>query len=136
MNKTIAFEIGTEELPALELYNVVNQIEDIFCDKQKVVFDYKEKQIFFGPRRIVVKITGVPEKIEASIEEHKGPKLDIAYKDNQPTNACIGFAKGKGLSVEDLEQRDSYVYAVKRIPELNVKDVLPELFSSLIKSIK
>lgn len=131
----IVFEIGTEELPALELYNALKQVEDLVCKQPGKYFDYDDIQIYSTPRRIILCINGVPGKIEAKTEEYKGPKLEIAYKDGKPTAAAIGFAKGKGLDVGELKEKDGCVFAVKKTPEQNVADLLPELLLSLIKDI-
>lgn len=135
MTKTICFEIGTEELPALELYNAKKQVTNFVCNQPGKLFDYEEVNIYTTPRRIIVEVTGVPEVTEAKTEEFKGPKLEIAFKDGKPTKAAIGFARGKGLDVADLQQKDGYVYAVKQTPEKKIIDLLPDIFLNLIKSI-
>ena len=78
MKKNVVFEIGTEELPALELHAATKQVEDIVSAQPGKLFDYDEVKVYSTPRRIIVSITGVPEKIEASVSENKGPKLEIA----------------------------------------------------------
>lgn len=135
MNSNIVFEIGTEELPALELHNAIKQVEDLVCNQQGKHFEYEDIKIYATPRRIILCINGVPEKIEAKTEEFKGPKLEIAFKDGKPTPAAIGFAKGKGLDVSELKQKDGCVFAVKNTPEQNISDMLPDLFYNLIKNI-
>ena len=131
----IVFEIGTEELPALELHKATKQVEDLVCNQPGKYFDYDDIQIYSTPRRIILCIKGVPEKIEAKTEEFKGPKLEIAYKDGKPTPAAIGFAKGKGIDVSELKEKDGCVFAVKNTPEQNVSELLPDLLSGLIKDI-
>lgn len=132
---SIVFEIGTEELPALELINAIKQVEDMVCKQPGKLFDYDEIKIYSTPRRIIVTISGVPEKIEAKREEKKGPKLEIALSDGKYTKAAEGFAKGAGIDVEDLVQKDGCVYAMRDIPEKQIIDVLPELFLRLITDI-
>lgn len=138
--KTVAFEIGTEELPAVELHSATQQVEKLVNGQKDKLFDQDCALVYSTPRRIIVVIEGVPEKIEASVEEYKGPKTSIAFCDGEPTKAAIGFARGKGMKAEDLEIREidgeEYVFAVKEIPEKNIADMLPELFTDLIKSIK
>lgn len=131
----IVFEIGTEELPALEIHNALKQVEDLVCNQSGKYFDYDDIQIYSTPRRIILCINGVPEKIEAKTEEFKGPKLEIAYKEGKPTPAAIGFARGKGIDVRELNEKDGCVFAVKESPEQNVADLLPELLLGLIKDI-
>lgn len=136
MNKDIVFEIGTEELPAIELHSAHKQVEAMVAGQPGKLFEYDEVKVYSTPRRIIVLVTGVPEKIEAKTEKYKGPKIDIAIKDGQYTKAAIGFAKGKGISADELIQEDGYVYAQKNIPEQKIIDMLPELFLNIIKDIK
>lgn len=136
MNNTIAFEIGTEEIPAIELHNATTQIYNLVCNQPCKLFDYDEIKIYSTPRRLIVTITGVPEKIEAKVVEHKGPKLAIAKKDGEYTKAALGFARSKGIDASDLIEKDDYVYAIQSIPEKYIIDMLPGLFIDLIKSIK
>lgn len=131
----IIFEIGTEELPAIELHAATKQVEDLVCNQPGKYFDYEEIKIYSTPRRIIVNIKGVPEKIEAKREERKGPKLEIAKQDGQYTKAAIGFAKGAGISVEELVEKDGCIYAMRDVPEQKIIDMLPELFVGLIKNI-
>lgn len=131
----IVFEIGTEELPALELHAATKQVEDLVCKQPGKLFEYKDIKIYSTPRRIIVCINGVPEKIEAKREERKGPKLEIAKQDGKYTKAAIGFAKGAGIEVDDLIEKDGCIYAVRDLPEQKIIDMLPDLFVGLIKNI-
>lgn len=135
MKKNVVFEIGTEELPALELHAATKQVEDIVSAQPGKLFNYDEVKVYSTPRRIIVSITGVPEKIEASVSENKGPKLEIALDGGTYTKAAEGFARGQGISTDELVQKDGYVFAVKEIPEQKIMDMLPGLFLDLIKSI-
>ena len=135
MKSNVVFEIGTEELPALELHNTLKQVEDLVCNQKGKHFEYDDIKIYTTPRRIIVCINGVPEKVEAKTEVFQGPKLDIAFKDGQPTQAAIGFAKGKGVDVGDLIKRDGYVFVETKTPETKVIDLLPNLIIGLIKDI-
>lgn len=138
--KTVIFELGTEELPALELHQATQQIKKEITGKSGKIFDHDSAEVFTTPRRIIIQIKGVPESIPASVEEYKGPAERIAFKDGEPTPAAIGFARGKGLSVEDLDLREvdgeKYVFAVKHIAEKKIADILPKIFLNLIENIK
>lgn len=135
MANTIIFEIGTEELPAIELHTVTLQVEDIVYNQPGKLFDFEKASVYTTPRRIIVEITGVPEIIEAKREERRGPKLEIAKENGQYTKAAIGFAKGSGIDVDDLIEKDGCIFAIKDIPEQKIIDMLPGLFTDLIKSI-
>ena len=78
MKSNVVFEIGTEELPALELHNTLKQVEDLVCNQKGKHFEYDDIKIYSTPRRIIVCINGVPEKVEAKTEVFQGPKLAIS----------------------------------------------------------
>ncbi|MBR2789316.1 MAG: glycine--tRNA ligase subunit beta, partial [Eggerthellaceae bacterium] len=101
--KTIAFEIGTEELPAFALHEATKQVLDITTGQPGKLFDFDEVRVYSTPRRIILIITGVPEETPAFDEEFRGPAVRIAYDAaGNPTKAAAGFAPGKGVAVEDL----------------------------------
>lgn len=139
---TLAFEIGVEEIPAFDLDSANKQLEKMvpaaFTDA-RIPFDSVE--IHSSPRRLIVVAYGVADATEALVEEHKGPAAKIAFDvDGNPTKAAIGFARGKGLTPENLERREvkgvEYVFATKNIPATPVADLLPDILAGFITAIK
>ena len=140
-NKTLAFEIGTEELPAFDLHNAtvaLGGLAEAALDGAKI--PHGEITVYTTPRRLIVIVADVPEMTEAAVEVFRGPSAKIAFDENgEPTKAALGFARGKGVDASALERRDEngveYVYAVKETPSLDVAALLPELLGNLITSI-
>ena len=139
---TLAFEIGVEEIPAFDLDSANKQLEKMvpaaFADA-RIPFDSIE--IHSSPRRLIVMAYGVADATEALVEEYKGPAAKIAFDaDGNPTKAAIGFARGKGLSPENLERREvngtEYVFATKNIPATPVADLLSDVLAGFITAIK
>lgn len=139
---TLAFEIGVEEIPAFDLDSADKQLEKMvpaaFADA-RIPCDSIE--IHSSPRRLIVMAYGVADATEALVEEYKGPAAKIAFDaDGNPTKAAIGFARGKGLSPENLERREvngtEYVFATKNIPATPVADLLPDVLAGFITAIK
>lgn len=139
---TLAFEIGVEEIPAFDLDSANKQLEKMvpaaFTDA-RIPFDSVE--IHSSPRRLIVVAYGVADATEALVEEYKGPAAKIAFDaDGNPTKAAIGFARGKGLTPENLERREvkgaEYVFATKNIPATPVADLLPDILAGFITAIK
>ena len=65
-----------------------------------------ESRVFSTPRRIGVAVTGL-ELGRPPVEALKlGPSVDIAKVDGVWTRAAEGFARGKGLTTEDLQVVD------------------------------
>ena len=141
-NKTLAFEIGTEELPAFDLHDATTKLGGIAAkalDGAKI--PHGAIDVYTTPRRLIVIVADVPERTEASVEEFRGPSAKIAFDENgQPTKAAIGFAKGKGVDPSTLERRDEngveYVYAIKETPSIDVASLLPDLLGSIITGIE
>lgn len=139
---TLAFEIGVEEIPAFDLDSANKQLEKMvpaaFVDAR---IPYDSIEIHSSPRRLIVMAYGVADATEALVEEYKGPAAKIAFDaDGNPTKAAIGFARGKGLSPENLERREvngtEYVFATKNIPATPVADLLPDVLAGFITAIK
>ena len=140
-NKTLAFEIGTEELPAFDLHAAAEQLHDLAAELlSEARIPYDELSIYSTPRRLIVIAQGLPEQTEALIEEFRGPSAAIAFDEaGNLTKAALGFARGKGVDPSSLIQRDeqgsAYVYAIKETPAHAVSSLLPELLQKLILSI-
>lgn len=140
-NKTLAFEIGTEELPAFDLHAATTKLGGLMegaLSDARISFD--KVSTFTTPRRLIVVVGGLPESTEESVEEFRGPSAKIAFDaDGNPTKAALGFARGKGVDAADLERRDEngteYVWAVKRNPAQAVADLLPAILTDLITAI-
>ena len=139
---TLAFEIGVEEIPAFDLDSANKQLEKMvpaaFKDAR---IPFESVEIHSSPRRLIVMAYGVADATEALVEEYKGPAAKIAFDaEGNPTKAAIGFARGKGLTPENLERREvkgvEYVFATKNIPATPVADLLPDILAGFITAIK
>ena len=140
--RTLAFEIGTEELPAFDLHAATLKLEGIV----RSAFDAEGIpvggiEVYSTPRRLAVVVEGVPERTEKIEEVFRGPAAKIAFDaDGNPTKAALGFARGKGVDASALERRDEngveYVYAVKQTPERDVAELLPGILGGVITTIQ
>ena len=139
--RTLAFEIGTEEIPAFDLSNATKQLEKLVPETFDALrIPHGAVRIYSTPRRLISIVESVAEETEALVEEHKGPSIKIAFDaEGNPTKAAEGFARGKGVAVEELERREidgvEYVYATKSIAARAVADLLPEALGGLIEGI-
>lgn len=137
MAKDFLFEIGCEEIPAGFMNQVLAQLKELAVQQLRDHHLSFESIATKGtPRRLALQIFGLDEKSADMHEEHKGPSVSIAYdKDHQPTKAAIGFARGKGIDVSKLVEKDGYIYAVTMTQgvkaETILKDILPELIHGL-----
>ncbi|MCQ5091697.1 glycine--tRNA ligase subunit beta [Slackia exigua] len=140
-NKTLAFEIGTEELPAFALHAATEKLPELVAslmDAAKI--PHAGIEAYSTPRRLIAIVHDVPEKTEASEETFRGPAAKIAFDaEGKPTKAALGFARGKGVDASALERRDEngveYVYAVKTTPSLDVAGLLSDVLHEAITGI-
>ena len=140
--QTLAFEIGTEEIPAFDLDNATAQLQRLVpaaLDAARI--PHGEVAIYTTPRRLIALVAGVAARTEEQEEVFRGPSAKIAFDAaGNPTKAASGFARGKGVAVEDLELREEngvqYVYATRRIPESDVAQLLPGVLRGLIDAIQ
>ena len=138
---TLAFEIGTEEIPAFDLDQATKQLEKMAPEALDAArIPHGAVGVYSSPRRLIVLAHDVADETEALVEEHKGPSAKIAFDaEGNPTKAASGFARGKGVDVSALELREvdgtPYVYAVKNIPASPVRELLPGVLEGLITGI-
>ena len=134
--KKLLFEIGTEELPANYMPNILKDLKALALKKlQDARVPFADVTVMGTPRRLAVLVSGVEETQADSTEEFKGPAVTIAYKDGEPTKAAQGFARGKGVDVKDLVIRDNYIYAVKHIQGRATAELLPNVLQEILTNI-
>lgn len=135
-------EVGCAEIPAAYIPPALEQMESLACElMDSLRMPYQEVATRATPRRLVLEIRGVPSRGEDTVEEARGPSLKVAFdEDGNPTAAAEGFARGQGISVEDLEKREedrgTYVYAVHRRPGRSAVDALSEMMVEVLQRLK
>ncbi|WP_301049973.1 glycine--tRNA ligase subunit beta [Lactobacillus intestinalis] len=140
MAKDYLFEIGTEEMPAHVVTRSVNQLADRtrkFLKENGLSF--KDIKIFSTPRRLTILVEDLAEKQEDIDEVKKGPAKKIAQDaDGNWTKAAQGFARGQGVSVDDIyfEELKGTEYAYVHIQKEGKKasDILLGM-SDIIKAM-
>lgn len=102
MLKTLLIEIGVEELPAIPLLNELKNIEKKWLKELEDKSLACEFDFFYTPRRLVLWHREFKTKQDDSEIELFGAPLSIAFKDNQPTQAALGFAKKCNVDISEL----------------------------------
>lgn len=104
MTKDYLFEIGTEEMPAHVVSRSVKQLAERtkkFLKENGLKF--KNVKTFSTPRRLTILVEELAEKQNDIDEIKKGPAKKIALdKDKNWTKAAEGFARGQGMSTDDI----------------------------------
>jgi len=102
MTQSLLIEIGVEELPAIPLLKIVNNIERSWGNILKEYNLSNDFEFIYTPRRLVLKHTAMPESQEDTTVEFFGPPMAAALKDGEPTKAAEGFARKCGVSFDAL----------------------------------
>jgi glycyl-tRNA synthetase len=131
-------ELGSEELPAQDVVDGIAQIQAKFAELlSSYRLGYEDLRVTGTTRRLVAYIRGLAPRQTDEVVERRGPTLDRAYEsDGTPTKAAEGFARGQGVAVSELEAREGYVYAVKRVAGRPTIEALPDLCRALLDSLR
>lgn len=135
--RTLAFEIGTEEIPAFDLAGAVKQLTTMVPSLlDDAAIPHGAVKIFSSPRRLIVIAEEIPEATEEKNEVFKGPSAKIAFDaEGNPTKAAQGFARGKGVDPSSLVVEDGYVYARTYTPSVNVASLLSSVLNKIIHGL-
>lgn len=142
MSRMLVFEIGAEEIPAAPLDEAVAQLEKRVPEAlAEARLRHGEVTVDATPRRLTIVVRDLVERQEDQHLTVKGPAVKNAFDaEGRPTVAATGFARSKGVAVEDLVCRDdesgSYLVAVLDRPGLGASEVLPGLLGDLVSSIE
>ena len=134
----LLFEIGTEELPAAYLPELIEQLrreaEALFASAH---LPYRSLRSFGTPRRLVLLAQGLATVQRKPGEEVRGPSKQASYdKDGKPTPALQGFLRSQGGTPAQLKvvasAKGEYVYLVKPPTTAPTSKVLPALLPQLV----
>jgi len=141
MGKELLLEIGTEEIPAAFLPKALRDLEEIARKELEAGrIRHGEIRAMGTPRRLFLGVEDVAERQEDQVIEKLGPARRVAFDEQgSPSRAVLGFARGQGVAVEDLEtvttDKGEYICARKKIAGEATEDLLPVLLPKLIAGI-
>ena len=137
----LLLEIGVEELPyqfiTPALAALKGSAEQLLKDHRLA---FQSACTLGTPRRLTLVVTGLATQQTSMVKEAMGPSKAVAFDPTgQPTRAATGFAAGQGVSVQELQIRQTpkgeYLFAVKqeqgRPTNVVLKELLPQLISKL-----
>jgi glycyl-tRNA synthetase beta chain len=104
MGQNLYLEIGTEEMPAGYIVSALESMSvrmSRFLDENRIA--HGDPFVTGTPRRLVLNIPDVALSQQPVTTEVIGPPRSAAYDaDGKPGKAALGFAKGQGVSVEEI----------------------------------
>ncbi|MCB9678459.1 MAG: glycine--tRNA ligase subunit beta [Alphaproteobacteria bacterium] len=101
MTAELLVELVTEEIPASFIRPALQSLADGVVGLLEGI-EHGEVRTYATPRRLAVVVAGVAAGRPVSRRVVTGPPADRAFKDGAPTQAGIGFAKGKGVDPSAL----------------------------------
>ena len=138
---TLVFEIGTEEIPAGPLAAATTQLKQLAqtaLDDERI--EHGGISVSSTPRRLILEVKRLAPQSTPLVQRFRGPAVAIAYDaEGKPTKAAEGFARGKGVAVQELirakEGDVDYVYAQVEIRARRTATVLPALLAKLVADL-
>lgn len=139
----LLFEIGFEEMPARFLPPALKQLKDLAqkrLDFDGLLGEGAEIKVYGTPRRLAMAVDGVLERQPDREEQVLGPPVANAYDaDGNPTKAAMGFAKSKGVTMDDLSPiatgKGERLGFVNQIPGRAALEVLSEALPALVQEL-
>jgi len=140
MNKFI-LEIGTEEIPALYIDNILDNMKS---NAENILnqyhIDFINIQTFGTPRRLIVYIEDIADRQKNIFQKIKGPSVTVAFdKDGNPQKPAFKFAQANQVKLNELvvekTNKGEYLFARKVIKGKKTKSLLPEICLNLISNI-
>ena len=138
MDQDLLLEIGTEEIPARFVLGALESLRRLAEERLQLArLPYREIKTVGTPRRLALLVFGL-EPLQADQEELIiGPPRSAAFGDDgQPTKVALGFARAKGVTVDELSllstPKGVYLGLKKKITGRSASAVLPELLPQII----
>jgi glycyl-tRNA synthetase beta chain len=131
----LLLELFSEEIPARMQLQTADDLKRLvtnaLVDRNLL---YEGAQAFVTPRRLALRVVGLPAAQPTSREERKGPRVGA------PEAAIQGFLKSAGLariedaSIERDPKKGAFYVAVIEKPGRSTKDALAEIISAIVRA--
>lgn len=138
----LILELGCEELPASfvepALFSMATTFEQALY-AARLTGEGLGIRTLATPRRLTLLVTGLPDRQPDLEEERTGPPAQVAFKDGKPTGAAQGFARGQGVSVDNLyvvtTEKGEYVAAKVFEEGKQAQALLPAILLEVIEKL-
>ena len=105
----LLIELGTEELPPKALSRLSNAFgKGVEDGLSQANIAFEKVSVLAAPRRLAIIVSALADAQPDQDVEKRGPAVQAAFgEDGCPTKAAQGFAKGCGVSVDELETMET-----------------------------
>jgi glycyl-tRNA synthetase beta chain len=134
-------EVRSEEIPARMLAPGVKELATrLFEELMARGLGPSQVDTGYTPRRLMLALSGLPEKEPDREEQVLGPPVRAAYTPaGEPTPSFHGFAKKCGVPEDELKkvstEKGEYLGAMVKTPGRATRDILAELVPRLLGEI-
>ena len=138
---TVLFELGCEELPPKSLKTLRDALKnEVETRLNTAGFAFDSIDAYAAPRRLALLIHSVDAEQPDRVEEKRGPAAISAFDaDGQPTKALMGFMRGAGITVDDLERIDTpkgeWLVYRKTVQGQSLGSVLPAILKDALDAL-
>jgi glycyl-tRNA synthetase beta chain len=127
MSLPFLLEIGTEEIPD---WMIQTALENLRLSFEKLEIPHDSVRLDATPRRLVLRVEGLPARQPDSVERVLGPPKSA------PPQAVAGFARKQGIQPEEMRvestPKGEYYTYLKKVAGRNIIDILAEALPGVI----
>ncbi|KIM10637.1 MAG: glycyl-tRNA synthetase subunit beta [Sulfuricurvum sp. PC08-66] len=139
MLQSLLVEIGVEELPAIPFLKELPNIEAKWLKILEEARLQGDFEFYYTPRRLVLWHREFLTQQPDATEEFFGAPLSVAYKDGEPTQAALGFAKKCGVDISHVssttKEGKEVLYFSKTVAGRPSKELLASMLKAFIESL-
>ncbi len=141
MDRSLLFEIGTEEIPYSYIVPALEFMKSWISGRFKEAeLPHEPAEVFGTPRRLAVRVSGLPDSLPDTVENRMGPAKKAAFDvDGNPTKAALGFARSAGVDISEVgfsqTPKGEYLCVTRTIPGRPADEFLTEVLQNMISQI-
>lgn len=140
----LLIEIGCEELPSSACREAIAQAPGLLTSALlDLHLNAGEAVVWVAPRRITVFAPDVADRQGGEAVAVRGPAVQAAYgEDGAPTQAAAGFARGQGVTVDQLVVRADaqsgrqFVFVDKAGADAALVDLVPDITRRVLEGLR
>ncbi|MBI6630532.1 glycine--tRNA ligase subunit beta [Pontibaca sp. S1109L] len=129
----LLIELFSEEIPARMQVRAAKDLKQRITDGLvEAGLTYAGAEAFATPRRLTLAIEGLTAESPTVREERRGPRVDA------PEKAVQGFLRGAGLTLDQLEKRDTpkgeVYFALIEKPGRQAAEIVAEVLEAVVRN--
>lgn len=129
-------ELGTEELPPKALKSLAEAFQKgIEKGLKDAGLNYQISRFYAAPRRLAVLVKALDAQQADRTMNVDGPPIQAAFKDGEPTQAALGFARKCGVDLAEIDQSGPKLRFVQTIKGQATVSLLPDIVRNALDNL-